>query len=219
MAATQEHGAEDTAWQSPPSDPVVRAEYTSQHWLAVVGERLGGADRHYSYRALRAWLHTVRELLGVEDAAHLAGQLPEQLRGTFFEGWDPARVPAHFEPGEFTERFAREADISTQEVPTVAAATTTAVRGLCSPGHVDRVLDLLPRGLSETLSGGRAGEATVPPLESRLRELEASVEALTDAVSALARGLERTPVDEPIGDRGTRAAREAHQILLARGRS
>ncbi|EHR51230.1 hypothetical protein SacmaDRAFT_2994 [Saccharomonospora marina XMU15] len=218
MATAQEPDAAGTTWRPRPSDPVVRAEYTSQHWLAVVGERLGGADRHYSYRVLRAWLHTVRELLGVEDAAHLAGQLPEQLRGTFFEGWDPARVPAHFEPGEFTERFAREADVSADEVPTLAEATTTAVRGLCSPGHIDRLLELLPRRLSETLSGERARERTAPPLESRLRELEAAVETLTGAVSALAKGLERTPVDEPIGDRGTRAAREAHQILLARGR-
>lgn len=219
MATAPERGTDQATSQAWPADPVVRAEYTSQHWLAVVGERLGGADRHYSYRALRAWLHTVRDLLAIEDAAHLAGQLPEQLRGTFFEGWDPARVPAHFEPGEFAERLAREADVSSAEVPTVAEATTAALRGLCSPGHIDRVLDLLPSGLSETLSGGRAGEATMPPLESRLRELEASVEALTGAVSALARGLEQTPVDEPIGDRGTRAAREAHQILLARGRS
>ena len=42
-------------------------------------------------------------------AADFAGQLPELLRGVFYGGWNPSRVPVKFGPREYVLRFARDA--------------------------------------------------------------------------------------------------------------
>jgi uncharacterized protein (DUF2267 family) len=50
-------------------------------------------DREFAYGVLRAWLHTLRDRLTVEAAAHSAAQLPDLIRGVFYAGWDPAPSP------------------------------------------------------------------------------------------------------------------------------
>ena len=90
------------------NDPLAHAQHTAHEWLKVVGERLGTEDRTYTYRVLRAWLHLVRDRLTVDSAVHLAAQLPEFLRGVYFEGWVPSRVPIRYDTTGFTTLFAYE---------------------------------------------------------------------------------------------------------------
>lgn len=58
-------------------------------------------------------LYSVRDRLTLEVAAHFAAhfaaQLPERLRGVFYDGWDPSRVPEKDGRGEYVARFACEA--------------------------------------------------------------------------------------------------------------
>lgn len=51
----------------------------------------------------------------------------------------------------------------------------------------------------------------------RLETLEAHVEALAQALRALAEGLEQNPAEEPQPDSVARGARLAHELLLAQG--
>jgi len=57
-------------------------------------------------------------------------------------------------------------------------------------------------------------EPDLAPLEDRIRQLEAHMEALIEAVAVLARGLERGPMDEPQNRRTEEAARRTHELLL-----
>lgn len=70
-----------------------RTVQKSLTWLDDLTEIMGRDNRDHSYQALRAVLHTLRDRLTVQEAAHLSAQLPLLIRGTFYEGYDPARMP------------------------------------------------------------------------------------------------------------------------------
>lgn len=61
--------------------------------------------------------------------------------------------------------------------------------------------------------GARAAELDL--LRKRVGRIEEQVRALAEATLALARGMEAGPLEEPGGRRAERAARLAHELLLA----
>ncbi len=64
--------------------------------------------RNHSYDALRAVLHALRDRLTVDECADLAAQLPLLVRGVYYEGWDPSRVPVKMNKEEFLQAVQRE---------------------------------------------------------------------------------------------------------------
>src|SRR3954470_10166073 len=69
-------------------------------WIASVAE-VAHLERRDAYKSLRAVLQTLRDRLPLHDAVHFAAQLPTFLRGLFFEGWEPAKVPLKMSRDEF----------------------------------------------------------------------------------------------------------------------
>ncbi|MFG2088593.1 MULTISPECIES: hypothetical protein [unclassified Spirillospora] len=67
----------------------------------------------------------------------------------------------------------------------------------------------MPRQITTASAG-----LSVPVLEHRIAVLERRVALLTDAIRTLAAALEGNPLDPPDGGGTTRAAREAHELLL-----
>lgn len=67
--------------------------HATNTWLHEITSRMGWDDREKGYRLLRLCLHAIRDRMPVGEAAHLSAQLPLLLRGVFFEGWRPAKVP------------------------------------------------------------------------------------------------------------------------------
>ena len=118
-------------------------------WLAEVASEFGTEDRRLAYRVLRAWPHALRDRLPVPIAANFAAQLPELLRGVFYDGWSPTRVPVKFGPAEYTRRFARDAGIHGTDVPRAASLVTRTVRRHVSGGALDEALEALPSGLRQ----------------------------------------------------------------------
>jgi uncharacterized protein (DUF2267 family) len=64
--------------------------------------------RNQSYAALRAVLHALRDRLPVDESAQLAAQLPMLVRGIYYDGWDPSRVPVKMHRAEFEARVRQE---------------------------------------------------------------------------------------------------------------
>ena len=115
-------------------------------WLNELAAELGSEDRQYAYRVLRATLHAVRDRLTVDDAAHLAAQLPELIRGIYYEGWDPSRTPARYHDSKpFLDRIAGEAGLAGESEASYAAEAVMDV--IChhvSAGEFEHVLHALP---------------------------------------------------------------------------
>lgn len=199
-------------------DPLASAHQTAQEWLATIERHLGTKDRHFAYRVLRVWLHLVRDRLTVESAAHFAAQLPEFLRGVYYDGWTPSKVPTRYKAAQFTTLFAEAAAIRQTDVPAAVSAVSAALNTLCSPGQLDHVLTLMPASLRSELNGELPAPEPPPPASRdhlRINALEDQVQALTEAVSALVHGLEQTPTSEPTADRTAKSAQQAHRILMA----
>ncbi|NKY59373.1 DUF2267 domain-containing protein [Nocardia flavorosea] len=135
-----------------PHDPLAPAIDTAHQWLRAVTEDLGTYDRNFAHRALRAWLHTVRDSVGAGTAAQLAAQLPELFRGTFYEGWVPDEVPHPHTVESFLAQFAAEAGVSDDEAAALLGAVTEAVSRLFSTGQLGRLLAEVPAPLRRLLT-------------------------------------------------------------------
>jgi uncharacterized protein (DUF2267 family) len=134
------------------SDPFALAKITAGRWLDRVAAGLDTHDRQYAHRVLHAWLHLVRDQLTMDAVSHLGAQLPELLRGIYYEGWRPRNTQVHHGLGEFVQHFAREAGISPGDVPVAATRVSSALDRLFSPGQLDHALNQMPRTLREYLS-------------------------------------------------------------------
>lgn len=115
-------------------------------WLKELAEELGGQDRQYAYRALRAVLHALRDRLPVDVAANLAAQLPTLIRGIYYEDWDPSSTPLPIHDVDaFLERVAHEGRMAGEtEASLAVAAVTTVMRRHLSSGEIDDLLVVLP---------------------------------------------------------------------------
>ncbi|ANZ13819.1 hypothetical protein SNOUR_02495 [Streptomyces noursei ATCC 11455] len=127
------------------------AIHSANIWLKAVSEALETDNRHLAHRVLRTWLHMCRDRLTVDVAAHFAAQLPELLRGVYYDGWDPSVVPVKYDRQGYIDRFVREARVPAEDVPRIAAAVTGVVRKHVSPGHLEAVLEQLPHDVRALL--------------------------------------------------------------------
>lgn len=121
-------------------------------WLNSLSEDLGWHDKARAYMLLRATLHALRDFLTVNEAVDLAAQLPVLLRGVYYEGWIPAKTPAH--------PRGKEAFLARVEAPFVNAPLEE------SEDCVVAVFDLMRR----RLSAGELGQVA-HALRKPLREL------------------------------------------------
>ena len=114
-------------------------------WLNDLQERLGWQDRQRVYRALRAVLHALRDRLSVDDASHLAAQLPMLVRGFYYEGYHPAGKPlSQRKQAEFLAHVRAEfADEGFETEPVVRAVFNVLTKHI-TPGEVEKIKQSLP---------------------------------------------------------------------------
>lgn len=193
--------------------------HTANAMVADIAEVFGTTNRRFAFRVLRAWLHSLRDRLTVEESAHFAAQLPELVRGVYYDGWNPSRVPVKYGSEEFTARFAKQAGIPVDDVQWTAARVSVIMQAHFSAGQLEHALAQLPEWLREIFAGiempARRPAAEAVGDTGRLDQLERQLSVLTEAVRTLVNGLEQRPDTEPNDHRTTRAARRAHEVLLA----
>jgi uncharacterized protein (DUF2267 family) len=123
-------------------------------WLRELAVELGRPDdRRYAYRVLRAFLHTLRDRLPVNSAVHLAAQLPELLRGVYYEGWRPNQTPqAYHDLDTFIARIAAGALLSghTESVDCAEAAAVVLRRHITA-GELEKIAAALPTTIADLL--------------------------------------------------------------------
>jgi uncharacterized protein (DUF2267 family) len=118
----------------------------TNEWLRAIQEEMGWGDRQLAYLALRGTLHALRDHLTVDEAAHLAAQLPLLVRGIYYDAWDPSRVPVRERHREqFLARVADAFERTRPVDPEQAARSVLRVLGTrISAGEIDNVRRMLP---------------------------------------------------------------------------
>jgi len=137
------------------SEPSIieRSAEKAHIWLEVIAEGLGSDDRRLAYRALRAYLHALRDRLTVDEAAQLAAQLPVLIRGVFYDGWKPSATPVRYRDfAEFLDRVAAEGELAGETDASYAVAAVAAVlRRHVSAGEIEDISAQLPTELQPIL--------------------------------------------------------------------
>jgi uncharacterized protein (DUF2267 family) len=125
---------------------VARSVEKTNVWLDELAAELGTADRKSAYQVLRAFLHALRDRLTVEESAQLAAQLPELIRGIYYEGWQPAKTPeAYSDIESFLQRITDQAPMHGEtEASYAAGAAARVLRSHVSSGEIEDVLATLP---------------------------------------------------------------------------
>jgi uncharacterized protein (DUF2267 family) len=137
-------------------DSIQRTVHKTNEWIADLEHELGIDDPAYAWRSLRGYLQVLRDRLTIDEGAQLAAELPQLLRGAFYEGFDPGHQPERIRDREtFLERVAEHAQLDKpQEAALVAAAATRVLRRRIASGELDDVLAQLPSEIRRVLEGG-----------------------------------------------------------------
>ena len=135
-------------------DVIDRSVEKTNVWLKELAAELGTDDRRFAYRVLRAYLHAVRDRLMVDEAAQLAAQLPELVRGIYYEGWVPSRTPTSDRSvDEFLRRIADEARLPGEtEASYACSAAARLLRRHVSEGEFADVVAVFPEELRVVLA-------------------------------------------------------------------
>ena len=119
--------------------------------LADIEQRMGLGDRpDEALSALRAVIQALRDRLPVNEAANFGAQLPELVRGIYYEGWSPSHVPMKMNREEFIARVRRGFlyEVNMEQLIRVVLAT---VSGYIAAGEMDKLKGALPQEIVDLM--------------------------------------------------------------------
>ncbi|MEU6023712.1 DUF2267 domain-containing protein [Micromonospora sp. NPDC048871] len=106
------------------------------------------AQRNQSYAALRTVLHLLRDRMPVQECAQFSAQLPMLVRGLYFEGWQPEKVPIKLNREDFLQEVRQGFPYDTQGGPQrVVQVVLDTLRRHLSPGEWEDVRSTMPEDL------------------------------------------------------------------------
>lgn len=132
-------------------DSLNRSLQTTQIWLKTLAEEGHLDDERQAYSALRAVLHALRDRLTVDEGADLAAQLPLVVKGVYYDGWKPSRVPAKYDDrGGFYSRVQEEIPAGSGLDPAHATeAVLSLLADKVTAGEIRDVVVTLPKDLRD----------------------------------------------------------------------
>lgn len=117
-------------------------------WLRELMDATGYSSSHQAYSLLRAALHALRDRLTVESAAKLGAQLPALVRGFYYDGWQPARVPIKLRhKQEFLDQLAESCPAARSEPESALRAALGVLGRHLSAGEIRHLQDQMPQEL------------------------------------------------------------------------
>ncbi len=123
----------------------------TDEWMTDLKQELGVDDASRAHRVLRLVLHALRDRLVPGEASDLAAQLPQLIRGVYYEGWKPSRAPKDDKSAqglidEVGSQLGRDLGLT----PELAIRSVFAVmhRHITS-GAIEDIRSLLPSDLAE----------------------------------------------------------------------
>lgn len=120
-------------------------------WLNELCEDLEWREKPRAYLLLHTTLHAVRDLLGVDEAADLAAQLPVLIRGIYYEGWDPSKTPVSTRSkADLLDRVGKHFDKEPlEDAERAVAAVFDLLRRHVSFGEFDQVRNSMRKPIRE----------------------------------------------------------------------
>jgi uncharacterized protein (DUF2267 family) len=169
----------------------------SNDWLADVMRETGLGQRQ-ALAALRAVLHAIRDETTIRQSSMFVAGMPAQIRGLYFEDWDPSRRPivCHSPQYLFDRIRSYVADSGTDIEPARIARAVFAVLERRMPGPTLKIKRMLP-GELHVLWPTTGAERT---LEREERHADEQRLAVTEALHAEA-GHERGAPLAPVQNR------------------
>lgn len=108
--------------------------------------------RNQSYAALRAVLHCLRDRLPVAEVVHLGAQLPLLIRGVYYDGWEPEKVPEKMGRSDFLARVRDDFRFEIEGgIERLIRTVLTALRPYITDGQWKDVRSSMPKELMSML--------------------------------------------------------------------
>ena len=128
----------------------------ANRFLKEVAHELGNAaDANHAYRMLRNVLHTIREILSLEESSHLISQLPLLIKGVYVDGWKMQTNKRIRSRKEFLERLRSKSDLpdtdlsNDEEAINKVQGVLYVLQQYISAGEMAHIINQFPAELTE----------------------------------------------------------------------
>lgn len=125
----------------------------TERWLNLIKERLGWDSRQRAYHSFRAVLHALRDRLTIEESAHFSAQLPLLVRGIYFEGWEPSKMPVKIRDKEtFLQHVRERMGIGAgepEDIERIVREVFAVIRHEITEGEVAEVRSMFPEKIRD----------------------------------------------------------------------
>jgi uncharacterized protein (DUF2267 family) len=116
-------------------------------WIARLAE-VAHFEKRDAYKALRAVLQSVRDRLPIDDAVHFGAQLPLLIRGLYYEGWEPSKVPIKMSREEFLAAITAKIVTDKAIDPVrITGCVLEVIGSHVAPGELEKVRHCFPKDL------------------------------------------------------------------------